>query len=113
MMKLLLAVAAAVALRMMLAWSLTRHKPGRTRSATTSAAASSAPIPLAKPTWPSAWAAGPAAPGGSRVLTRGRSPRRGQSGEAFGQRAEGRRREVRGRLINRAKTAGNASSNGG
>ena len=104
MMKLLLAVAAAVALRMMLAWSLTRHKPGRTRSA---------PIPLAKPTWPSAWAAGPAAPGGSRVLTRGRSPRRGQSGEAFGQRAEGRRRKVRGRLINRAKTAGNASSNGG
>jgi len=104
MMKLLLAVAAAVALRMMLAWSLTRHKPGRTRSD---------PIPLAKPTWPSAWAAGPAAPGGSRVLTRGRSPRRGQSGEAFGQRAEGRRREVRGRLINRAKTAGNASSNGG
>ena len=60
MMKLLLAVAAAVALRMMLAWSLTRHKPGRTRSA---------PIPLAKPTWPSAWAAGPAGPGGSRVLT--------------------------------------------
>ena len=60
MMKLLLAVAAAVALRMMLAWSLTRHKPGRTRSA---------PIPLAKPTWPSVWAAGPAGPGGSRVLT--------------------------------------------
>ena len=69
MLKLLLAVAVAVALRMMLAWSLTRHKPGRTRSATTSAAASSAPIPLAKPTWPSAWAAGPAGPGGSRVLT--------------------------------------------
>ena len=64
MLKLLLAVAAAVALRMMLAWSLTRHKPGRTRSATTSAAASSAPIPLVKPTWPSAWASGPAAPGG-------------------------------------------------
>ena len=68
MLKLLLAVAAAVALRMMLAWSLTRHKPGRTRSATTSAA-STAPIPLVNPTWPNPGAAGPAGPGGSRVLT--------------------------------------------
>ena len=72
MMKLILAVAAAVAMRMMLAWLLTRHKPGRTRTATTSSAAdwrrgtfrraadgSASPIPGAGP------------PPGSRV-----SPRR-------------------------------------
>ena len=64
MVKLLLAVAVGVALRLMLAWALTRHKPGGPWRVTTSETASSAPIPLVKPTWPSAPPSGPAGPGG-------------------------------------------------